>query len=83
VEGSGTLVSDLIKMRQRRILIRKSPWFDFFAASERNAGACRQATLRVFEHSGHNAIYAANLSRYRAALRAFLDGLAVKAADAN
>jgi pimeloyl-ACP methyl ester carboxylesterase len=49
--------------------------------AERNARACRQSTLRVFEHGGHNALYAANLSRYRAALRAFLDGIAIKTAD--
>ena len=34
-DGSGKLVSELTKMRQRRILIRKSTWFEFFAASPR------------------------------------------------
>jgi len=33
VECKGATEGELIKMRHRRILIRKSPWFDFFTAS--------------------------------------------------
>ena len=38
------MTGDPIKMRHRRILIRKSPWFDFFTASLR--GNARPDALR-------------------------------------
>ncbi len=45
--------------------------------AERNAGACRQPTSRIFERGGHNAIYAVNQFAYQAAIREFLQRLPV------
>jgi len=55
VQCKGTTKGGLIKMRHRRILIRKSPWFDFFTASLPNSHFVRfldNETVRKKRNAG-------------------------------